>query len=184
MEFINDKNDLLEIAKNTGQEEDWNAARISRNFVAGMIKNGKRDFLTNEIENEPKKFWSKLHCMFPGKLSSGRISLSDPLQQNVLEDMEIPDHINTFFTNVGSSIVSETDFRYENLTFEDTVFPQTFKSKEVTIEEVLIEIKKLKISNPLGIKNLSTKVLKDALWILAHQFTWLINLSVTECQHQ
>ena len=57
-EFINDKNDLLEIVKNTGQEDDWNAARTSRNFVAGMIKNGKRNFLTNEIENDqdPNKF--------------------------------------------------------------------------------------------------------------------------------
>ena len=181
MEFINDKNDLLEIAKNTGQEDDWNAARISRNLVAGMIKNAKRDFLTNETENdhEPNKFWSKLHCMFPDKPSSGRISLSDPMQQNVLEDTEIPDYINTFCTNVGSNIVSETDFRYENGTFEDTVFPQTFKLKEVTIEEVLIEIKKLKMSKPSGIENLSTKVLKDALGILAHQFTWLINLSVS-----
>ena len=52
----------------------------------------------------------------------------------------------------------------------------------VEIESVLLEIQNLKIFKPSGIENVSTKIIKDALWILAYQFTWLINLSLRTAQ--
>ena len=43
----------------------------------------------------------------------------------------------------------------------------------------MLEIKKnLKLSKPSGLTHISTKVIKDALWALAHQFTWLLNMSI------
>ena len=33
LEFINDKDDLLRLAKRTNNNEDWNTARIARNLV-------------------------------------------------------------------------------------------------------------------------------------------------------
>ena len=42
LEFINDKDDLLRLAKKTNNIDDWNTARIARNLVAGMVRNAKK----------------------------------------------------------------------------------------------------------------------------------------------
>ena len=44
LEFINDKDDLLRLAKRTNNIDDWNTARIARNLVAGMVRNAKKIF--------------------------------------------------------------------------------------------------------------------------------------------
>ena len=55
LEFINDKDDLLRLAKRTNNIDDWNTARIARNLVAGMVRNAKKDFLQEEINQNYEK---------------------------------------------------------------------------------------------------------------------------------
>ena len=38
LELINDKDDLLHLAKTTHPPDDWTAARIARNYVASLVK--------------------------------------------------------------------------------------------------------------------------------------------------
>ena len=180
LEFINDKNDLLRTAKRTGLADDWDSARIARNLVSTMVRDAKRDFLLNEIErdHEPNKFWKRLQAMFPDKSCSGKVNLINQETSETIEDQEIPDYANRFFTNIGSNLIRDTGFKSENWTYKGDEFPRMFKIREVAIEEVLLEIKNLKVSKPSGIDHISTRILKDALWILAHQFTWLLNLTI------
>ena len=42
LEFKNDKNDLLNVAKNTQLVDDWQAARNARNLVASIVKDAKK----------------------------------------------------------------------------------------------------------------------------------------------
>ena len=44
-------------------------ARIARNYVASLIKNAKREYLTDDIENNnnPNKFWSKINSIVRAK---------------------------------------------------------------------------------------------------------------------
>ena len=184
LEFVNDKNDLLQIAKTTQSDEDWQAARIARNLVASLIKDAKRDYLTNEIENnhDPNKFWKKLHLMFPDKVTSGKIKLKDPLTHGEIDDHDIPNYANNFFTQIGSNIINETGFVLEDWDYGGTEFQSQFRLREIRIEDVLKEIKSIKISKPSGVENISTKIIRDSLWALGHQFTWLLNLSLRTAQ--
>ena len=183
MELINDKNDLLTEAKKNHTPESWDNAQDARNLVSTMNKDAKRDFLTNEIENdhEPSKFWKKLHSMFPDKPSHGKINLKDQATDNMISEDAIANYANSFFTSVGSNFIHETGFKIEDWFYEGIEgieFPQNFNLREFEVENVLSEIKNLKISKPSGLENISTKIIKDALWALAHQFTWLLNMSV------
>ena len=184
LELINDKNDLLDLAKMTQIAEDWDNARLTRNLVASMIKEAKRSYLTNEIEanHDPNKFWKRLHSMFPNKPTTGKINLVDQQSGENLSENDIPNHANAFFTSIGSNIIRDTGFQPENWSYKGLEPPNVFSLHEAGIEDVLCEIKNLKISKPSGIENVSTKVLKDALWILAHQFTWLLNMSIRDAQ--
>ena len=182
LELINDKNDLLSEAKESNNPEAWDNARTARNLLNNMIKEAKRNFLTNEIENnqDPKIFWKRLHTMFPDKPISGKINLVNSHNGHILGEQEIPEYANDFFTSIGSNIVQETGFNMDEWFFEGTTYPQTFTLDTIEIESVLAEIKKLKISKPSGLEYISTKIIKDALWTLAHQFTWLLNKSVRD----
>ena len=180
LELINDKNDLLADAKGNQNLENWDNARTARNLVASMIKDAKREYLISEIENDydPGKFWKRLHAMFPDKPSTGKINLIDPTTDEMVQEHLIPGYANAFFTSIGPNIIRDTGFDMKNWSYKGTVYPTVFSLHEVRIEETLSEIKNLKVSKPSGIENLSTKVIKDALWILAHQFTWLLNMSI------
>ena len=61
LEFINNNNDLLDIAKHSNSEDDWDTARTAHNLVASLVKDAKGEYLTNEIENnhDPNIFWKK-----------------------------------------------------------------------------------------------------------------------------
>ena len=184
LEFIHDKNNLLQEAKRTQHTDDWDAARIARNLVASMIKDAKRDYLTNEINNDhdPRKFWDRLHSMFPDKPTTGKINLLNAQNGEMLEESQTPDYANAFFTSIGSKIIQETGFDINNWSYKGDEYPNNFLLREVEIEEVLYEVKNLKITKPSGIENISTKIIKDSLWAIAHQFTWLLNLSIrTTC---
>ena len=184
LELINDKNDLLETAKNTQHADDWQAARNARNLVASLVKDAKRNYLSDEIDNnlDPNKFWKRLHSMFPDKPTTGKINLKHLNTQEEIEEHNIPDYANNFFTQIGSKIIDETGFRLEDWSYSGMELPVQFRLRQITVEEVLKEIKLIKLSKPSGIENISTKIIKDSLWVLAHQFTWLLNLSIRTSQ--
>ena len=149
-----------------------------------MIRNAKKDYLSNEIEHnhDPNTFWKKIHAMFPDKPSSGRISLFDEITGTLLDENNIPGYANAFFTSIGSNIIRDTGFDMNNWSFKGTQFPSVFDLHDVNIIDVISEIKNLKISKPSGIDDISTKIIKDSLWTLAHQFTWLLNMSIRSAQ--
>ena len=180
LELIHDKDDLLKQAKASNLPEDWHTARTARNLVASLVKDAKKDFLTNEIENnhDPNKFWKKIHTIFPDKPASGKINLVDDATKQMLDDHLISDYANSFFTNVGANIIRDIEFDIEEWRYNGIEYPQLFELKEIAIEDVIKEINNLKLSKPSGLDNISTKVVRDALWALSHQFTWLLNLSV------
>ena len=180
LELIHDKYDLLALAKTTNSPDDWQAARIARNYVASLVKEAKKDFLTTVVENDhdPKKFRKKLHSLFLDKPLTGKINLKNCNTGEMLTENQIPDYINSFFVNVGTNIIDAIDFNLDEWTFDGIEYPSLFTLNEVTIENVVKEIKGLKLSKPSGVDNISTKLIKDALWILAHQFTHLLNLSI------
>ena len=55
LERILDKNRLLSIARKSGNEEDCNIARVSRNVINKELSNVNKNFLLDEQENYKKK---------------------------------------------------------------------------------------------------------------------------------
>ena len=168
------------MAKSTNLSNDWTAARNARNLVASLLKNAKRDYLINEVDdiNEPNTFWSKIQSLFDDKPSSGQMSMTNHQTGTPIPEDETADYVNSFFANIGNTIIESTGFNVRDWIYTGEEYPKAFSLREVTIEEVLGEIGNLKISKPSGVDNISTKVMRDALWSLFHQLIWLINLII------
>ena len=139
LEFINDKDDLLILAKTTNSPDDWNAARIARNYVASLIKNAKKDYLIGEVDNnnDPNKFWSKMGTLFRDRPETGQIKITNPQTNSQVPENETPDYVNNFFSNIGNDILNSLNFDINNWTYKGNVLPQIFNLREITIEEVL-----------------------------------------------
>ena len=68
IEMIKDKDRLIQEAKRTGREEDWEIAKRARNYVSSQVRNLKADFLIEEQENnidDPKKYWRSISSIIP-----------------------------------------------------------------------------------------------------------------------
>ena len=68
--LMNQRDSFLQKARRSGAEVDWNAYRRLRNQVSNKIKNEKRHYHGNEIQenlNSPKAFWKAIKKVFPSK---------------------------------------------------------------------------------------------------------------------
>ena len=110
LELILDKNRLLSKARRSGKKEDWENARISRNFVNRELSNAKKEFLLDEQKNfskDPKKFWQSISRIIPNKKgkNTGNILLKD--ENNIdIDSNETANYVNTFFTNIGKNLAA------------------------------------------------------------------------------
>ena len=174
LELIHDKYMLLKRAKRTGLDKDLSTARIARNYVAGLVKDAKRDYVMERIDihkNNHKKFWDKVHLLLQNKQDDPIISLKHKDTGAWIPQKDIPDYINTFFVNIGTDLSRNNSFEKEYYQFHDAVHPVAFELTEVTEEDVLKEIGRLEIGKSSAIDHISTKIFKDAFTILLHQLT-------------
>ena len=68
--LMNQRDFFLRKARRSGAEVDWNAYRRLRNQVSNKIRNEKRRYHRNEIQenlNSPKAFWKAIKKVFPSK---------------------------------------------------------------------------------------------------------------------
>ena len=87
-----------------------------------------------------------------------------------------------FFMSITFNIIQDKGFEMDDWSYDGITFLQIFRLNKVEIESVMFEIKNLKMSKPSGLENISTKIIHDILWTLAHKFTWLLNLLIRMAQ--
>ena len=119
-----------------------------------------------------------MNLLFHEKQSAGQLKMTDHLSNTQMSDEETPDYVNNFFANIGNNIQNSLNFNLDLWTYDGDEYPPRFSLRDVTIEQVIKEVCNLKITEPSGIENISTKLLKDAFWSLSHQLTLLFNLII------
>ena len=176
LEAIRDKDKLLETAKRTKSARDWELARRARNTVGRDIENLKVDFLKNQQaihKNDPKKFWKYIQFspVFPSKKqASSTIWLKD--DGNDISSKNIPNYMNTFFTEIGPKLASKHNSRwkYYGHTSERDIPEIRTNSEEII--DLCKEIEPLKSS---GMDEISSKICKDAFLVLSDELAHLFN---------
>ena len=183
LEEIKDKDRALKTAKHTKKPDDMRVAREARNRVGRLVGGARADFLKEqqqELPGDPKKFWRLVKSIVPNaKASTGKISLMDEeLGGRRMREDEVAEHINNFFTDIGPKLASKIGKNSS----EDWVFLgqksnascPNFRSNFAQIQHILRSISTTKSS---GIKDLSSRVCKDAFLVLVPQIVFMFNLS-------
>ena len=107
IELAKDRDYFYNKAKKQGDEDSWRIAKYLRNITNISIRQAKRDFVLNELdqnERDPKKFWKTIRKVIPdankSKVSEQEILLKDGNKQ--IEKENVAHFVNEFFINVGN----------------------------------------------------------------------------------
>ena len=156
-------------------------AQKLRDDINIQSENSKNSYFEEKLETlsvNPTKFWREINTLL-GNISKNSPSISFDHHEDghTVSGDDVPEYINTFFTNIGGKLFNDLGTK-PNV----SPMPQCRVSCEapvsnhtVSYSEVLAVIKKIVIHKSSGITHISTKVLKDALLLMAPQLTSLIN---------
>ena len=178
--LMRDRDQMYRRARKHNREDDWNMARFLRNRTEAAIMNYRANIIKTELENNkknPKKFWEKLHELLPSKSNVPINSLTDIDSGATLEADVLPDHINTFFSNIGQTLASKypTPIIQKPLIHDNMT---NLHQQEITLDEIDRRIREIDTSKSSGIQNLNAVQLKHALSTLKLQLRYLYNCSL------
>ena len=178
LEAIYDKDLAWKQAKRSGNPHDINRAKQLRNQVKDRIRRAKRDFIQEELENDQgssKKFWEKINHILPTKNVGNTIRLVNHENGLPVEDIDTPNYINTFFTDIGPNLANSLNDTW----VDDLPLYEGEKIGNIHVDEQVMGklISDINVNKASSVLNISTKILKDAFLVLIPQLTYMYNLS-------
>ena len=178
LEEINDKDNYLRIARNSGLEEDWVFARRERNRVGRLVRDAKATFVKEqqrEHKDDPKKFWKTISSIIPSKNSKqGKVSLVNQSDLEEVAEDKVADYVNDFFGSIGSNLAKKIS---EPWNFRGHIFYDNCRDIATDFEEVLKLCKDIQASKSSGISDIASKIFKSAFLVLIPQLVFMFNLS-------
>ena len=180
--LMNQRDFLLRKARRSRAEVDWNAYRRLRNQVSNKIRNEKRRYQRNEIQenlDSPKAFWQAIKKVFPNKkgMSACAGSIKTEEGQTITDKLSIADKFNNFFTNAVSKLLDTVQQPVSTRVFSGDKFTdQKFVLLPVTESFALQQLKGLKVKKATGLDRIA-RLLKDSAAVTTQTITFLLNLS-------
>ena len=139
-----------------GQNDHWNQYKMFRNKVNVMMRDAKREYYTNEINNsqgDMSKMWKTLKELLPNK--KGNLNVFPSTSKS---DMDLANDLNKHFTNIGINSASNNDSSetYGNETHVDS----NFVFAEISVNEVIDELNAISANKASGLDSVCTKLIK------------------------
>ena len=181
LEFIKDKDKALRTAKRTKLHDNWIIAKRLRNECLTRVRNCKANFIQNELDmnsDDSKKIWNSIKQVIPdAKKNKDRMFLIDTITNKEVEPNELPNFINNFFADIGPNLARNItgNWVYSGVTSD-------IELHDVVVNE--IEISKacheINVNKSSSIKNISSRVIKDAFLGIPNVVQFLIQTALDE----
>jgi hypothetical protein len=174
--------------KKINSEMHWEKFKTIRNKINAEIKNLKANYFNTKISEclqhkNVKKSWSLINNLL-GKNSKSTIINEIRTDRNViLTDRNlIANKLNDYFVNIGPSLalgVEENHHTSAGVTNRgDLECNTTFCFSDISIHQVLNNLKQLVTSKATGVVKIPAKVLKLSADIIAPSLTTIFNQSL------
>ena len=136
--------------------DHWNQYKMLRNKVNIMMRDAKRDYYTNEINNsagDMSKMWKTLKELLPKK--RGNLNTFPSTSKS---DMDLANDFNKHFTNIGINSTSNSDLNGAN--DHKTHADSNFLFAEISVDQVNEELKAIPANKASGLDSVCTKLIK------------------------
>ena len=183
--LMNQRDFFLRKARRSGAEVDWNAYWRLRNQVSNKIRNEKRRYHRNEIQenlNSPKAFWKAIKKVFPSKKGNSVCPESIKTEEGhtITDKSTIAKKFNNFFTNAVSKLLETVQQPIVTREFSgDNFTDQKLCLLPVTESFVFKQLKGLKVKKATGLDRIPACLLKDSAAVITQSITFLVNLSLS-----
>ena len=183
---MNYRDTLQRKFRKTKTARDFENFKKQRNKVNIPARKAKSDFnkiLLNEFANDPNRFWTTLKRIFPTKEIT-------PIVKTLIIGGKITNNIKliassfcSFFTNIATELKSKAtplkDFIWRKPKQSYPKTYSTFRFKEVRVNEVFKQLKKLSRKKATGPDELPPGMLKDVAKQISQPLCYVINQSLT-----
>ena len=181
LEAIRDKDKLLNKARRTKSANDWELARRARNSVGREIENLRVNFLKDQQtahKNDPKKFWKSIASVFPNKRNSQTsIWLKNEDENTKLEQRDIPNYMNSFFTGIGPKLAKMHSANWE---YFGRTSALDIPDLSTDVDEIIELCKDIEILKSSGIDGIASRICKDAFLVIPDKLAHLFNCSLQQ----
>ena len=179
---MNQRDFFLQKARRSVAEVDWTAYRWLQNQVSNKIRNEKRRYNRNEIQenlDRPKALWKTIKNVFPSKKAIPE-SMKTKEGHTITDQSTIAKEFNNFFTNAFAKLVETAQEPIGTRKFSgDNFKDQILCLLPATESFVFKQLKGLKVKKATGLDRIPACLLKDSAAVITQTITFLINLSLT-----
>ena len=191
IELANDRDKAMRIAKRAPLAPNIAHAKALRNESKLAFKRVREEYIKNQLDehkNDPKKFWSELENIIPGKknCSSNILNLLNDNNEELSKDITST-CVNDFFSTIGSRLASEMDpLSIEEKQSIDNIMTNNYsllpllQIRDFSLEELVKEIENINIYKSSGITNISSHILKDVWTITPNLLLDVLNKSISQ----
>ena len=184
------RNANLKKFKKTKLLPDENNFKESKYFVRRLIKNKKKIYFKNKLEEnvgKPKELWKILKSLgLPQKVTSKSNICLKTNEKVSFDAKENAETFKNFFNSLSDNLLKKlpkapktfghlaTSLYYRN----KVLLANDFKFSKVLVDNVANILKEIDSSKAAGIDNIGGKFIKDGAAILALPLTQICNLSI------
>ncbi len=171
-------------AQKSGSTNDWETFRQIKNLTNNMIKQVKKSYYTNcvtENKHDGKQLWKIIKSILPSKTHhSVKEIVVDGI--TVTESVDIANHFNTFFSNIGLKLAQAFDSTKVDNSSDVSVDQDVvhhFEFTSINEDFVCKQLLNLGLGKATGIDGLSSRLLKAGAHQIAGPLTHIMNLSIS-----
>ena len=166
------RDNAIKVARRTGNPDDSVFARKIRNRTKNLINKAKADYYTNQLDDnrdDLRKYWQHIYTILNKNKKDNKLNLQDS-NGNSLDQKDVPDFINDFFTSIGAKLVNENPKMTQEYNMPIVNYNmELFQLQNINMDQLMPLLKQIKTYKSSGIDNISSKVLRDALLNLNEQ---------------
>ena len=151
--------------------------------LVSILKTSKSNIIKGKLErysNNSKRFWSEINKLLPQSNDSAIRSIYDEVTGEMFEGIELNEHINSYFSNIGSRLANECApgviVDDGNRVGNDFI---GFNRIPFTEDEVLKICKDINVCKSFSIPNVKTLVIKHAFLDNIDKVTRIFNSSLS-----
>lgn len=172
--------DYLHIqALKTNSENDWALYKYSRNTVVSKIREAKKIFIDEVIEQvsmKPKDMWTRLKQFIPSKSKNCNTSYLEVDELTITENSDIANAFNDFFCSIGHNLGIHFDNSLPDM--EQLMPNDSFSIPKMTENFVKKEISGMCTAKATGLDNISVKFLRLTADVIVNALTFVLNFSI------
>ena len=168
----------------------WEKFKETRNKVNSELTKAKTAFFCNKFENcaqskDMKHSWKLINILLGKNKKSNNISQLKRDDVVISDDTLKAEAFNDFFVNIGVNLANEMEHDSPCTNFSDDENYHSnyysninFKFSEISMDDIICQLRNLKISKSTGIDNIPAIALKLSAEVIGPSLTWIYNLSI------